>query len=113
MSEEIQLEGIGVAPGVLETIATLAAEQVPGVAAVQSKGMSGLVGRAPSRGVAVTISDEGALNVQVHIAARYGTPLRSIATDVQKSIADALESQTGQRAASIDVFVDSIVFPEE
>ena len=33
MSDEIRLEGLGVAPGVLDTIVTVAAEGVEGVAA--------------------------------------------------------------------------------
>ncbi|MHB1341631.1 MAG: Asp23/Gls24 family envelope stress response protein [Coriobacteriia bacterium] len=113
MTDEIQLEGLGVAPGVLETIATLATEQVDGVAGVQGKGVAPLVGKTAARGIAVTVSDDGALGVQVHIAARYGIPLRTIAIEVQKSIADALLTQTGQQVAGIDVFIDSIAFPEQ
>lgn len=113
MTDEIQLEGLGVAPGVLETIATLATEQVDGVACVQGKGVPGLVAKTTSRGIMVTVSEDGVLGVQVHIAARYGIPLRMIAVEVQKSIADALLSQTGQRVAGIDVYVDSIIFPEQ
>lgn len=113
MTDEIQLEGLGVAPGVLETIATLATEQVDGVAGVQGKGVAGLVAKTANRGITVTVSEDGVLGVQVHVAARYGIPLRTIAIEVQKSIADALLTQTGQAVAGIDVYVDSIIFPEQ
>ncbi len=113
MTEEIELEGVGVAPGVLETIATLAAEQVEGVACVGGKGVAGLVGKSAGRGVSVHVSEDGELNVDVHICARYGTPLRTIAHGVQEAIVDALLSQTGKRVARVDVSIDDIVFPEQ
>jgi uncharacterized alkaline shock family protein YloU len=35
-----------------------------------------------------------------------------VAADVQQAVADALLSQTGHAASSVDVFVDGIAFPE-
>lgn len=113
MSDEIMLEGLGVAPGVLETIVSLAAEQVEGVASVAGKGVAGLVQKGSQRGVVVCLGDDGALAAQVHIAVHYGRPLREVATAVQRAVADALLSQTGHTVTSIDVFIDGIVFPEQ
>lgn len=113
MSEEIQLEGLGVAPGVLETIATLAAGQVDGVADVLTKGVAGLVQKGSGRGMSVTVGADGSLSVQIHVSVRYGTPLHTIAADIQRAVGDALRSQTGQQVAMVDVFVDAIVFTEQ
>jgi uncharacterized alkaline shock family protein YloU len=113
MSDEIMLEGLGVAPGVLETIATLATEQVDGVAAVPGKGVAGLVQKGSARPVSVCVGDDGALSAQVHISAYFGTPLRGVAGAVQGAVADALLTQTGHRVSSVDVFIDSIAFPEQ
>ena len=113
MSDEIMLEGLGVAPGVLETIATLATEQVEGVAAVAGKGVAGLVQKGSARPVNVCVDDEGSLTAQVHISAYFGTPLRAVAGAVQSSVADALLTQTGQAVCAVDVFIDGIVFPEQ
>lgn len=115
MSEEITLDGIGIAPGVLETIATVAAQGVEGVAEVTCGpgGLAGLVQKGAARGVCVEVGDGASLTVTVHIQANYGRPLREIATDVQRAIIDALLSHTGQKIASVDVFVDGVVFPEQ
>ncbi|MBC7267009.1 MAG: Asp23/Gls24 family envelope stress response protein [Coriobacteriia bacterium] len=113
MGEEILLEGLGVAPSVLETIATLAAEGVEGVAAVSSRPVAGLVGKQSSRGVCVEVGDGGALSVAVHVTVLYGKPLRQVAEDVKAAIADAMRAQTGHEVGAVDVFIDGIVFPEQ
>jgi uncharacterized alkaline shock family protein YloU len=115
MSEEITLDGIGVAPGVLETIATVAAHGVEGVAEVSCGpgGLAGFVQKGSARGVCVEVGDEGALVATVRIQAAYGRPLREIARDVQRAVSDALLTHTGQAIASVDVYVDGVVFPEQ
>jgi len=115
MTEEITLDGIGVAPGVLETIALAAAEGVEGVAGVvgATGGLVGLVQKGTSRGVSIEIDESGTLAVAVRISAVYGRPLRDIAADVQRAVADAFLTHTGQTIASVDVYVDGVVFLEQ
>lgn len=113
MPSEMHLAGLEVAPGVLETIVALAAEQVDGVACVEGGGLAGLMKQKPgSRGVEVAQGDDGAFAVVVHVSVRYGTPVRTVAASVQSAVADALLSQIGNRVATVDVFIDGIVFPE-
>lgn len=113
MTEEIRLEGLGVAPGVLETIATVAAQSVEGVASViGTQGIVGLVQKGTGKGGAiVSVSENGDLAAQLHVAVSYGRPLRDVATDVQQAVADALLTQTSQSVSAVDVFIDDIVFP--
>jgi uncharacterized alkaline shock family protein YloU len=116
MSEEYTLDGIGVAPGVLETIATVAARGVEGVAEISGSqtALAGLVQRSPSsRGVCVEVNEAGELVASIHVNVRYGRPLREIATEVQRAVTDALLSHTGQTVAAVDVYVDGVVFPEQ
>jgi uncharacterized alkaline shock family protein YloU len=115
MSEEITLDGIGIAPGVLETIATVAAQGVDGVAEVSGAGtgLAGLVQKGASRGVCVEVHEDGALCATVRIHAQYGKPLRAVATAVQRAVIDALLTHTGQTVSSVDVYVDGVVFPEQ
>lgn len=115
MSDEIGLEGIGIAPGVLETIAQIAAESVEGVANIvpPGSGLAGLVSKGASRGVSVEVGEDGTLTASVHISAYYGRPLHKVATAVQRAVTDALLTHTGQTIASVDVFVDGVVFPDE
>ena len=115
MSEEITLDGIGVAPGVLETIALVATQAVDGVAGVVgvAGGLAGLVQKGTARGVCVQVNEDNTLVAAVRISAHYGRPIREIASEVQSAVADALLTHTGQKVASVDVFVDGVVFPEQ
>ncbi|HHJ98912.1 MAG TPA: Asp23/Gls24 family envelope stress response protein [Actinobacteria bacterium] len=115
MSEEITLDGIGVAPGVLETIAQVATQSVEGVAAIvlAAGGLAGLVPKGAARGVVVEVGEGNELTASVRISASYGRPLREVATEVQRAVTDALLTHTGQAVASVDVYVDGVVFPDE
>jgi uncharacterized alkaline shock family protein YloU len=116
MSEEIRLEGLGVAPGVLDTIVTVATEGIEGVATVGAAGLAGLVQKGARKGTAravdVVAAEDGTLHVTVHIQVVYGSKLRKVATGVQEAVADALASQVGVEVAAVDVYVDGLVFVE-
>lgn len=116
MSDEIKLEGLGVAPGVLDTIVTVATEDVDGVAAVGAPGLAGLVQKStrkgPARAVDVCVDDEGGLTVTIHVQVVYGHKLKEVANAIQMAVADAVASQVGVDVAAVDVFVDGIVFAE-
>jgi uncharacterized alkaline shock family protein YloU len=116
MSDEIRLEGLGVAPGVLDTIVTVAAEGVEGVAAVGAPGLAGLVQKGARKGTAravdVVAGEDASLTATVHIQACYGCRLREVGTQVQEAVADALASQVGVEVAGVDVYVDGLVFDE-
>jgi len=114
MSEEIKLEGVGVAPGVLDTIVTLAAQGVEGIAAVGAPGIAGLmqkgVAKGAARAVDVCTTEEGSVTVTVHVQVLYGQKLRAVAEAVQSAVADAVTSQVGVDVSAVDVFVDGLVF---
>lgn len=116
MSEEIRLEGLGVAPGVLDTIVTVATEGVEGVAAVGAPGIAGLVQKGvrkgSSRAVDVLVDEASNLSVSVHVQVNYGHKLREVAAAVQQAVTEALTSQVGLTVTAVDVYVDSLVFPE-
>jgi len=116
MSEEIRLDGLGVAPGVLDTIVTVAVESVDGVASVGAPGIAGLVQSASrkgaSRAVDVCTDENGGLSATVHLQVIYGHKLKDVASAVQRAVAEAVESQVGVEIATVDVFVDGIVFAE-
>lgn len=115
MSEEIKVEGVGIASGVLETIVTLATESVEGVARVCPSGLARLMRKSSSRtagrSVEVLVDESGRAKVSVHICVVYGNPLHGVASAVQATVAEALASQAGLRTDSVDVFVDGIEFP--
>lgn len=114
MSDEIKLEGLGVAPGVIDTIVTLAAEAVEGVACVGSSGLAGLVqkgvAKGSSRAVDVTAMDDGAVDVNVHVHVVYGQQLLDVGHRVQTAVADAIASQVGVPVSAVNVYIDGISF---
>jgi uncharacterized alkaline shock family protein YloU len=116
MSEEIRLEGLGVAPGVLDTIVTVAAEGVEGVACIGAPGFAGLVQKGARKGVAravdVSMGEDGAIVATIHIQVQHGHKIKEVANAVQNSVADAVASQVGVKVSAVDVYVDAIVFPE-
>ncbi|GAB4273502.1 MAG: hypothetical protein Kow0056_00610 [Coriobacteriia bacterium] len=111
--DEMRLDGMGVAPGVLETIAVQAASAVEGVASVDGGGLAGLVakGQGRAKGVEVRMSEDG-LEVDVHLSLAYGRPLHETAREVQEAVTEALQGMTDQAVKSVDVYVDQVVFKE-
>jgi uncharacterized alkaline shock family protein YloU len=109
--KELDFEAFRVQPEVLETIAARATTQVEGVASlVPAAGARGALGRrAQTRGVTVVTEDER-LAVSIHVAVRFGNPTRTVAHAVQEAVADALYRMTAWPVASVEVFVDDVVF---
>ena len=98
----IELDGVSIAPGVVETIISLAAAEVPGVS-----------GKAiPTTGIKLAKGEDGKLSVEITIQAYYGYRLTEVAENVRLAIADAIKGQTGADVASVDVYVDGLSFEE-
>jgi uncharacterized alkaline shock family protein YloU len=111
MPAELSLEGLDIAPGVVETMVQLAAGQVDGVVCIDTSAL-GKLSRS-IKAVEVALDEDGRFVVTIHITALYGRPLRQLGAAVQDAVSDALESQTGHSASRVDVFIDAIQFPEE
>ena len=105
----ITLDGITIAPGVLETIVAMAAEDVDGIEAVLAR--PALRKRASAPMVDCIIED-GTLTCGVHVIAQYGVVLNEVGADVQAAVASALKAQLGVKPAIVDVFIDAIDFGE-
>lgn len=110
MATELNLDGLDVAPGVVETIVQLAAEQVEGVHSVEPSPLGKLSKSAKT--IDVCLADDGSFVVVLHVTSAYGRPLRQLGGAVQEAVSDALLSQTGHAASRVDVFIDGIIFPE-
>ena len=111
---DITVDGMALAPGVVETIVSIATGDVEGVAVVGSSATSGLrsmLGAKPStQGIEVSVDDEDNLHVSVRIEVYYGYVLPDLAAKVREAIADAVASQVGVQVGSIDVYIDGIQF---
>lgn len=113
---ELNVDGMALAPGVAETIISIAASEVEGVASVGSAGSANrslrtVFGQKPStQGIDVATDESGALQVSVRIEVQYGYALPDLAANVRQAIADAVAGQIGVPLASVDVYIDGIQF---
>lgn len=111
------IEGITIAPGVVETIISLAAAEVPGVAGVGTAGAISTIRSAfnagnaiPTNGIRIEPLGDKQVAVTISIQAYYGYRLVEIAENVRKAIVDALAAQIGVTVTSVDVHVDALSF---
>lgn len=113
--KEIVINGMAIAPSVVETVVSKAVTNVSGVsklvAAGPTGGLAGIFGsKQNNQAVAAAVDENEKLRVAVRIEAVYGTPLPELAAKVRSSVADAVESQIGLPVGSVDVYVDSMQF---
>lgn len=113
---ELNLEGMAIAPGVVETIISIAVRDVEGVAAVGQASAKGnlrsMLGGKGVQGIEVEVDDAGKLEVSVHIDVFFGQVLPDVAARVRSAVADAVASQVGCEVAFVDVYVDNLQFSE-
>ena len=113
---DLNVDGMALAPGVVETIVSIAAKEVDGVAAVGSSGVGGLRsmfgGKPVTQGIEIDVDDSDALQVSVRIDVYYGYVLPDVAEAVRTAIADAVIGQVGIPVGSVDVYIDGIQFAE-
>ena len=114
MSNELSVEGMSIAPGVVETIISIAANEVDGVASVGSFAISSirsmLAAKPSAAGIEVDVDDDGRLRITIHVEVYYGYVLPEVAANLRQSVADALLVQVGLEAAAVDIFVDGLQF---
>ena len=105
---DINTESMAIAPGVVETIVTLAVRDVAGVASVGAapSGIRSLLSFKQSvQGVSVNVSHDNTVDVAVSLRVQSGRSLHDIA-------ADAVLSQVGLTVSRVDIRVDGIVFQD-
>ncbi|MCL1798576.1 MAG: Asp23/Gls24 family envelope stress response protein [Eggerthellaceae bacterium] len=110
----LNIDGMALAPGVVETIVSIAAQEVEGVATVGSSGVGNFRSmfgtRNTTQGVDIEVTDDDKLHVSVRIDVAYGSSLPDVASGIRSSVADAVASQVGIPVSSVDVYVDGIQF---
>jgi uncharacterized alkaline shock family protein YloU len=117
MDEKHMSEGLIIAPGVVETIVSLAVAQVDGVAQVGASRLSrtfisALNRKHPAQGILIMAEDDGRITVVVHVHIFYGYRLQEVAEKIRLSVADTLTGHVGVDVDRVDIHVDGIQFPE-
>lgn len=111
---ELNLDGMALAPGVVETIVSIAANEVDGVASVGPSSASGLrsvfAGRPSTQGIEIAVDEDDKLQISIRVDVYYGYVLPDLAAGIRKAIFDAVASQVGVPVGSVDVYIDGIQF---
>ena len=94
MTDQMNVEGLSIAPGVMETIISVAASEVDGVASLGSFATSGirsmLASKPSTSGIETKMDEDGKLSVAVHVEVYYGYVLPELAAQLRTAIAEAL-----------------------
>lgn len=119
MSQEITIAGIGIAPEVLAAIVSRSVEEVEGVASVGVKDLAtNLVSMfsAKSNQVGEDVEAEvidDKLRLTVHLTVFFGYPFKKLAEVVREAVVSAIDAQVGVDVESVNICIDSLVFPKE
>ncbi|MHB1131147.1 MAG: Asp23/Gls24 family envelope stress response protein [Chloroflexota bacterium] len=105
------LGSVRVSPSVLATIVSLTTVEVPGVARMGDDLVSGvnrLIGRPrPASGVKVQIKD-GSVQVDLHVIVRSGFSLVEVGSQIQDTVAEAINRMVGMPVCEVNVFVQDV-----
>lgn len=119
MSQEITIAGIGIAPEVLAAIVSRSVEEVEGVASVGVKDLAtNLVSMFSAKSTQVgedveaeVVDDK--LRLTVHLTVFFGYPFKKLAEVVREAVVSAIDAQVGVDVESVNICIDSLVFPKE
>ena len=112
---DLNIEGMTIAPGVVETIISLAARDVEGVASIGPATTSGIMdliggGRPSTQGIEVTTHENDELHVSIRMDVKSGNVLPDLAANVRRAVVDAVATQVGVKVAAVDIYIDGIQF---
>lgn len=112
--KELNIDGMSISPSVVETIVSIAASEVPGVACVGAAGATGLLGKLSkqpaSQGIEVSVNEDETLHIAVRVDVKGGYVLPELAVALRQAVADSVLTQAGLRVGSVDVYIDGIQF---
>lgn len=118
MTVNIDSANMTLAPGVIDTVISIAVGEVEGVANVGSPVSANSIwarlnSKPSSDGIKTEFTDSGELKVTVHIEVYHGYVLPDLAAQVRSCVSDALRVQLGIPVASVDIYIDAIRFPQQ
>ncbi|TMC45906.1 MAG: Asp23/Gls24 family envelope stress response protein [Chloroflexi bacterium] len=116
MSPERPLGSVKVANEVIAHIASLTASQVQGIVGMYPArardGHRVLPAGSSYKGVRVDLGNE-ALNLELFVIVDHSAHVPTVAAEVQRQVADAIDKMLGLEVRQVNVFVGDVRFPED
>lgn len=113
---DLNIDGMAIAPGVVETIVSLAARDVEGVASIGPAAASGLMswigGKPSTQGIEIEVGENDELHVAIRMDVKSGYVLPDLAADVRRAVVDAISTQVGAKVSAVDIYIDGIQFED-
>jgi uncharacterized alkaline shock family protein YloU len=110
------LGSVKVANEVIANIASLTACQVQGIVGMyQAKARDGhrvLPSSSSHKGVRVDLGND-ALNLELFVVVDHSAHVPTVAAEVQRQVADAIDKMLGLEVRQVNVFVGDVRFPED
>ena len=111
--DEVVPGTVTIDPNVLETIARLTAQKVPGVLRLADKNeVEKLLGLG-DKSIQVEVRDDGAVAVEVHIIAAPNLSLLHLGRDVQQAVTRAIQQIVGMQVLEVNVYIEDVDFSVE
>lgn len=111
---DLNIDGMALAPGVIETIISIAAQEVEGVASVGPSSTGGIramfASKPVTQGIEIDVTDNDKLRISVRVDVYYGFVIPEVAAQIRTAIDGAVGCQIGIPVDSVDVYVDGIQF---
>jgi uncharacterized alkaline shock family protein YloU len=116
MPTDRPLGSVKVANEVIAHIASLTASQVQGVTGMyQARARDGhrvLPTSSSYKGVRVDLGNE-ALNLELFLVVDHSAHVPTVAAEVQRQVADAIDKMLGLEVRQVNIFVGDVRFPED
>ena len=111
---KLNFENMSIAEGVVETIITMAVQDVEGVASLSGSTGGSLLAslgkKSAGKAIEVTANEDKTVSVVARIVANYGAVLPDVAQKIREAVADAAMTQIGITVSKVDVFIDGVQF---
>ena len=116
MSPDRPLGSVKVANEVIAHIASLTASQVQGIVGMYPArardGHRVLPASSSHKGVRVDLGND-ALNLELFVIVDHSADVPTVAAEVQRQVADAIDKMLGLEVRQVNVFVGDVRFPED
>jgi len=113
MDQEQKVPGkVTVEPTVLETIASLTAQNVAGVARIAQKSDVERFLGIGRKAVEVRVEEDGKVSVDLHLLAEPDVSLMQLGKSVQRDVQESIQKMIDMPVRVINVYIEDVVFPE-